>query len=223
MSRTRVVAGGIVTGVVALLATAAPASAHDQLISSDPAAGSVLESAPEQITLTYSDDLLDLGATVIVADADGHDWAAAEPVLDGTQVQVPLDAEMPDAGYEVRWRVVSADGHPISGVVGFVVGDGTPLERGTPPDAGGPAEAAAPVDAEQGGPAQGSTAQGEAAASSSDDGPTRALLVGAGGALLALAVLFLLTRSRRRATAAGLDVAPADAPDAAPSDSPERH
>lgn len=30
---------------------------------------------------------------------------------------------MPDAGYEVQWRVVSGDGHPISSTIPFAVGD----------------------------------------------------------------------------------------------------
>lgn len=31
--------------------------------------------------------------------------------------------ELPDGGYQVSWRVVSADGHPISGSFGFRVGN----------------------------------------------------------------------------------------------------
>ncbi|PFG43607.1 hypothetical protein ATJ88_2313 [Isoptericola jiangsuensis] len=226
MHRTRALAG-VVAGVVALLATAAPASAHDELISSDPSADTVLDAAPDEVSLTFSDELLDLGAVVVVADAAGDDWAAGPPVLDGDQVTVPVTDGMPDAGYEVRWRIVSADGHPISGVVPFVVGDSTPLDRAGAPPAGDDASpssgTAAPSDSEDDTIADAVPADDAAATTTQDDGPGRVLLVGAGGALLALAVLLLVSRSRRRDAAAGPDATPADASSAAPSDSPERH
>jgi hypothetical protein len=33
---------------------------------------------------------------------------------------------MPEGSYQVRWRVVSSDGHPISGSFEFAVGQKTP-------------------------------------------------------------------------------------------------
>lgn len=129
MFRFRAVVAGMVVAAVAVLATGVPASAHDQLLSSSPAAGERLASAPEEISLSFSADVLDIGAEVVVADAAGVDWVGADPLLSAGVVTVPLRGELPAAGYEVRWRVVSSDGHPISGVVPFTVGDGAPLER----------------------------------------------------------------------------------------------
>ena len=129
MFRFRAITGGIVVAAVAVLASVVPASAHDQLLSSTPAEGERLASAPDEISLSFSADVLDVGAEVVVADAEGVDWVGADPLLSAGVVTVPLRAELPAAGYEVRWRVVSSDGHPISGVVPFTVGDGAPLER----------------------------------------------------------------------------------------------
>ncbi len=94
---------------------AAPAAAHDELLASSPSPGAALDSAPTEVTLTFSADVLTIGAAVIVADGAGKDWAAAAPAVDNGVVSVPLVPALPAGGYEIRWRVVSQDGHPISG------------------------------------------------------------------------------------------------------------
>ncbi|WP_298873656.1 copper resistance CopC family protein [uncultured Microbacterium sp.] len=178
MFRFRALAGGIVVAVAVVLASIVPASAHDQLLSSTPAEGERLASAPDEISLSFSADVLDVGAEVVVADADGVDWAGADPLLSAGVVTVPLRGELPAAGYEVRWRVVSSDGHPISGVVPFTVGDGAPLERAAAVPA---AEAASdPVV---------------------DDaaGIPRVVVVAAAGAAVALAIFIVFFFLRRRA------------------------
>ena len=178
MHRPRVVAAGIVVAAVAVLAAVVPASAHDDLLSSSPSAGERLPTAPDEISLRFSADVMDVGAEVIVADADGTDWVAADPLLASDAVTVPLQGGMPVAGYEVRWRVVSSDGHPISGVIPFTVGDAAALER--------VAVSAAPTpDA--------------AAASETGAEIPRVLVIGAIGAGIALAVFAVVSLLRRRA------------------------
>lgn len=178
MHRLRVVAAGIAVAAVAVLASVVPASAHDDLISSSPSAGERLPSAPDEIALSFSADVLDVGTEVIVADGEGTDWVAADPVVASGVVTVPLQGGMPVAGYEVRWRVVSGDGHPISGVIPFTVGDAAPLERVA-------VSTAAPVDA--------------APASDAVAGLPRVVVVGAAGAGLALAAFAVIFFLRRRA------------------------
>lgn len=184
--------------IVALLvlAPATAASAHDELVSSSPAAGEQLSTAPESITLAFSAEVLTMGAAIMVVDADGTDWVASEPVVDYGEVTATLESGMPDAGYEVRWRVVSSDGHPISGVIPFTVGDAEPLvAESAAPAQSQAAEpgAAEPGAAEPGNPEeeeQGTTAEG---------GVPRALLVGGAAAIMAGAVFALVSVIRRRA------------------------
>jgi len=177
MIRLRAVAVGCAVAVVVVLTSVVPASAHDQLLSSSPAPDERLPSSPDEITLTFSADLLDVGADIIVADGDGTDWAVGDPDITSATVSVGLREGMPVAGYEVRWRVVSSDGHPISGVIPFTVGDAAPLER-TPASAS-PSAVAAPV--------------------SDDPGIPRVVIVAALGAGIALAVLLLVSLLRRAA------------------------
>ncbi|MBM3714798.1 MAG: copper resistance protein CopC [Actinobacteria bacterium] len=179
MYRLRPLLGGMAVAVVVVLTSAAPASAHDELLSSSPVAGENLPSPPEEITLTYSADVLDMGAEVVVADGDGTDWVAGDPVVASGVVSVPLQEGMPDAGYEVRWRVVSSDGHPISGLIPFTVGDGAPLER-TASSPTAAADDAASVPAEAG-------------------GIPRPVFVGAAGAVVAVVAFLVILLVRRAA------------------------
>lgn len=109
----------------AIALVASPAWAHDELVGSDPAAGSQIDELPAEITLTFSAVLMnETGATeVVVTDATGADLTAGDPTLDGTRVIQPVSGDA--AGVvTVIWRVVSSDGHPISDTFSFTVGDG---------------------------------------------------------------------------------------------------
>lgn len=221
MPRTRPLVAGLAVAVVALLATAAPASAHDKLVSSDPTSDQTLKEAPDTVSLTYSADVLDMGAAVVVTDGDGTDWVSAAPTIDGATVTAVLDPGLPDGGYEIRWRVVSSDGHPITGIVPFAVGDGEEPGAGSgsgSDDAGDDAAGAAdePTSDE---PASGEAAPGATQNSTQnqtaqkDEGPWRVVLVGAGGAAVAAALFALVHFLRRRSDARGSDDA-GNTPDA---------
>lgn len=130
----------------ALLLSAPLAYAHDQLVDQHPSAGEVLEETPASIDLHFNNSLLDVGegATVVrVHDADGTDVSEGTPELSGMTVSQPLEP-LEDGAYRVIWRVVSSDGHPITGTFLFAVGpEGDaalasfpPLEGATPADDG---------------------------------------------------------------------------------------
>lgn len=215
MPRSRPLVAGLAVAVVAMLASAAPASAHDKLISSDPAADQRLAEAPSAVTLTFSADVLDMGAAVVVSDGDGTDWVSAAPAVDGPTVTAAVDPGMPEAGYEIRWRVVSSDGHPITGVIPFTVGDGAPLDGGADVGPGGatpsPAAPGAVGTAGAGPGAQGGTRSStQTQTAQEDEGPWRVVLVGAGGAAVAVALLALVQFLRRRSDADGADDAGTD-------------
>ncbi|MBF4561292.1 copper resistance protein CopC [Microbacterium sp. VKM Ac-2870] len=169
---------------VVLLGTA-PASAHDELLESSPASGAALTSAPAEVSLTFSADVLTIGAAVIVADASGHDWAASAPSVDNGVVTVALDPQIPVGGYEIRWRVVSQDGHPISGLIPFTVGDAAPLTR-------------TPAASEPSAPAATAGADAPAQSTHEDQSILRVLLVGAAGAIIAAAAYTVFHFLRRK-------------------------
>jgi copper resistance protein C len=134
VSRLRPALVGVALAIIAVFAVSAPASAHDTLVGSSPAAGEQLEAAPTEVVLTYNASILPDGAAVSVIDAEGTEWAAGEHVIETNTLTMPLEADMPEAGYLIEWRVVSSDGHPISGTIPFAVGDAEPLTE-APSDA----------------------------------------------------------------------------------------
>jgi copper transport protein len=119
-------------GLGLLLATSA--SAHTSVLSSDPADGARLTAAPRSVTLVFNEDV-GLGGVgyLHVTDQAGtrvDARAAAHPGGDGTRVTVTLRAGLGDGTYTASFRVVSADSHPVTGTIRFVVGGG-PVARGT--------------------------------------------------------------------------------------------
>ncbi len=99
-----------------LLASAAPAAAHDNLISTTPEAGSTVGVSPAEISLTFSGELLTATSSVVieVTSPDGRNVAEGEPLVDGTTVTQTLAGGQSAGVFTVLWRVVSSDGHPIS-------------------------------------------------------------------------------------------------------------
>ena len=97
------------------------AHAHDHLVSSSPEAGETLTEAPAEITLVYSAQLTEAGATVLITDEAGMDWANSEPAITGDTVTVAVQDHIASGAYVVQWRVVSSDGHPITGEVPFTL------------------------------------------------------------------------------------------------------
>ncbi|WP_347059709.1 copper resistance protein CopC [Blastococcus sp. HT6-30] len=118
------------------IGTAGPAAAHAALVSTEPGEGVRLDAAPGKVTLRFSEGV-SLGAgyaRVLGADQQRVDAGAAS--ADGGVVTVPLRAELPDGGYLVTYRVISADSHPVSGAFSFAVGDGELLTAGGQDQAG---------------------------------------------------------------------------------------
>lgn len=191
MFRIRTTIAAVAVATVAALAVAAPASAHDTIVSSAPAADSQLTAAPAEVVLTFSNTLLSLdensGTAMTVIDESGEDWVAGPPVVAADTVTVPLAEGMPGGAYTVTWQVVSSDGHPTSGEYGFSL---TLPEASAEPSAT-PSETAAaeptdpPSDAAQ--PAQ-----------QSDDSMPWPLLIGLGVVLLAAIVTAIVIAVRRK-------------------------
>jgi hypothetical protein len=125
-----VVTGGVMLGV------AGPALAHNVLVSSDPKADSSIETAPSTFTLTF-DQPVNGGPglnAVSVLGPDGSHWEeAGEPTVKDNVVSAKVRPLGPAAEYTVSFRILSADGHPVTESFKFTLtkaGTGTPLPTG---------------------------------------------------------------------------------------------
>ncbi|MFF8986924.1 copper resistance CopC/CopD family protein [Streptomyces globisporus] len=110
-----------------LLAGAGPASAHAALTGSDPADGAVVDTAPEEVTLSFSEAIAVGDDSIRVLDPSGKradTEAAPKDLSEGSTVRygVALHSGLPDGTYTVAWQAISADSHPISGAFTFSIG-----------------------------------------------------------------------------------------------------
>jgi len=119
-----------VTKVIAVLASlflfstgfiggAIPAFAHADLVGTYPVDGSVLESAPESITLSFNSKLLNSMAELAVTNSSGEliPGIIAESIE--TTASALWPADLPGDTYTVAYRIVSEDGHPVTGSMSF--------------------------------------------------------------------------------------------------------
>lgn len=135
---------GLSALLVALCAffVAAPSAAfaHDDLIGSTPDDGAIVETAPGEIELRFGANPLEgEGATeVVVIDPSGAEIQRGDPILDRNGVIQELSGTDERGTYTVVWRIVSSDGHPISGELTFSVGEtSVPAEIPTTSDPDG--------------------------------------------------------------------------------------
>ncbi|WP_267714044.1 copper resistance CopC/CopD family protein [Streptomyces sp. CoH17] len=113
----------LLAAACALLAAAGPASAHAALTGSDPRQGAVVDKAPAQVSLTFSESVSMDDDSLRVLDPKGKRVDDGSPSgTGGTTYSVKLHAGLPDGTYTVTYQVVSADSHPVAGAYTFSVG-----------------------------------------------------------------------------------------------------
>ncbi|MFE2723329.1 FixH family protein [Kitasatospora sp. NPDC059327] len=117
---------GLLGAVLALmLAGAGPAAAHATLQSTDPAQSSVVATAPQAVTLTFSEAVSLSNDSVRVLDPAGKTVDTGGPAhADGKDntARVGLTSGLANGTYTVAWRAVSEDSHPIGGAFTFSIG-----------------------------------------------------------------------------------------------------
>jgi copper resistance protein C len=145
-SRLKAVAGlGVALGFafLALLGLATPASAHNSLIGSTPTDGSNMESGPNQIELKF-DQPVQMGQglnSIAVIGPNNDHWEGGPAQVDSNVVTAPVRPLGPAGSYKIGWRILSADGHPVSGELTFTLtkaGNGTPAPAGQQAAPGNP-------------------------------------------------------------------------------------
>ncbi len=147
------------SGYAAPPAAAEPAvvPAHSALISVTPADGAVLDTGPSEIIFVFNENISPTFAQVALS-RSGTVVPTSPLTITGPELKVTVDPRPGPGDYRVAYRVVSADGHPISGESTFTVrGDAQtepsarassasndPTTRSTaspPPETNGPAAA----------------------------------------------------------------------------------
>jgi copper transport protein len=124
--RRLLVALGVILAVG--LAGAAPAWAHAELDTSTPGDQAVVAQPPKEVVLRFTEGVGVQPDGVRVLDSSAERVDLGKATASDDTVRVPLPDDLPDGGYVVAWRVVSADGHPVHGAFQFFVGSRTSLD-----------------------------------------------------------------------------------------------
>ncbi|HEY6460286.1 MAG TPA: copper resistance CopC family protein, partial [Polyangiaceae bacterium] len=118
----------LAVAALAVLALAAPADAfaHATLLQTSPQNGAVLDTAPRRVTITFDDSIRVAGGNAAVANTTNTSVLAGAASAHGRTLVLPLEPNLANGDYSVRWSIVSEDGHHEEGVVAFAVGAGSP-------------------------------------------------------------------------------------------------
>lgn len=115
-------AGPVAAAGVLALALAGSALAHSLLLESSPATGARLAAPPPEISLRFNNRIEKKLSTIRLRDEHGAARPATVRVADGPAdwLTATVDA-LPAGAWRVEWRVLSTDGHVVSGSFSFRV------------------------------------------------------------------------------------------------------
>ncbi|SEU41298.1 copper resistance CopC family protein [Nonomuraea wenchangensis] len=154
--------------VAAVVVPPYAAQAHNVLVGSDPRDGATLTAAPERVTLVFDQAVRQGYAQIGITGADGSSWADGDAVVAAERVSVKLKPLPGGGAYVVGYRILSADGHPVTGKLTFTLAPAAAASpapaRATPDAAATPGTASAPEAVAASDAAGASGAAAEAAA-----------------------------------------------------------
>ena len=101
------------------------ASAHAGVVATSPVDGTSVTPSPAKVTVTFSERVSISGGGLSVRNTRGTRVESGSSSVDpsGSTVSVDLQPSLADGTYVATYRVLSADGHPVS--ASFLVGVGT--------------------------------------------------------------------------------------------------
>jgi methionine-rich copper-binding protein CopC len=111
--------------VAAILANTPSASAHAALESTNPAKGEVVSKSTNQVSMIFGEAILVLKGknpnSISVSDSKGKKVSTGLAIVSGMKISEALKSPLMAGKYTVKYRVVSADGHVVTGSYNFTV------------------------------------------------------------------------------------------------------
>jgi len=111
---------GVIALVFILFAKSAPALAHASLLETSPIQGAVLRTSPETIHLRFNESIAPLAFSFV--QWDGTSLAPDSVEAQDREVRITPPHDLLNGTILMNYRIVSADGHPVSGVLVFSIG-----------------------------------------------------------------------------------------------------
>ena len=113
--------------LILLIAGSGQATAHANLVSSDPVDGASLSTAPTEVTLTFSENVGN-GFVAVTAPSGRRVKTSNVRSLDHV-LSADVSQSEERGRHTIAYRIVSADGHPISGEISFTTTTGQDVEQ----------------------------------------------------------------------------------------------
>ena len=113
----------LIASLLFLICLVGEASAHASLAFAEPRDGTVLAQAPKTVELRFNESVT--AGAVNLIDAAGKLRSDAVVTAKGDAISVVLPPDLPKGTQIVSYRVISEDGHPVSGSVTFSIGEPT--------------------------------------------------------------------------------------------------
>lgn len=115
----------------AVLGLSTQAFAHNVFVSSDPGNGATIAQGPKEVSVTFAEPVQEGPNEITVTGPDGKSrWQQSTAAkVTGDSVRTGLRELGPAGKYTIGYRIISADGHPVSGAASFTLakaGNGTP-------------------------------------------------------------------------------------------------
>lgn len=104
--------------LVAAVVIATPAFGHSELYSSEPRNGATLTSAPREIRLAFNERVQVTAVRLHAEPGAEIPLPARRQIVEARDEVVPLPVLRPGT-YRIDWRAISADGHPVGGLIRF--------------------------------------------------------------------------------------------------------
>jgi copper transport protein len=112
--------GAVMAGIFLALNPAQQALAHASLLSAEPADGVTIFEAPKTLGLEFNEPVSPLVMRLVRP--DGEITTLTNVTASNNSVAIAAPAMPLQGTYVLSWRVISADGHPVGGVVSFALG-----------------------------------------------------------------------------------------------------
>lgn len=116
----------LVIACVLIILIPKSASAHAYVVKSNPAENETLKKAPTVVKIEFDEDIqVSHFNTLFVRDTSGKRVDLKDAHIDKRNkklLEAGVKENLKDGLYSIQWKAISADGHPIQGVIPFQVG-----------------------------------------------------------------------------------------------------
>lgn len=108
--------------------------AHAYIIKSTPSENETLKHSPQKVSIQFDETIQPAFHSIQVFDSKGNQVDQKNGHIDpknSSIIECDLKQNLPNGTYQIQWKVVSSDGHPVEGVIPFQIGNGNKNQNGS--------------------------------------------------------------------------------------------